>query len=34
MKLLKEKGLDVSTDALTVEEAAAEIMAHRRELHV
>ena len=34
MKLLKEKGLDVSTDALTVEQAAAEIMAHRRELHV
>ena len=34
MKLLREKGLDVSTDALTVEEAAAEIMAHRRELHV
>ncbi|MBQ9033239.1 MAG: energy-coupling factor transporter ATPase [Lachnospiraceae bacterium] len=34
MKLLKERGLDVSSDALTVEEAAAEIMAHRRELHV
>lgn len=34
MKLLKEKGVDVSTDALTVEEAADEIMAHRRELHV
>ena len=34
MKLLKERGLDVSTDALNVKEAAAEIMAHRRELHV
>ena len=34
MKLLKDKGLDVSTDALTVEEAAKEILAHRRELHV
>ena len=34
MKLLKDKGLDVSTDVLTVEEAAKEIMAHRRELHV
>lgn len=34
MKLLKERGLDVSTDCLTVQEAAAEILAHRRELHV
>lgn len=34
MKLLKERGLDVNTDALTVKEAAAEILAHRRELHV
>ena len=34
MQLLKERGLPVSTDVLTVEEAAEEIMAHRRELHV
>ena len=34
MKLLKERGLDVNTDVLTVREAAAEILAHRRELHV
>ena len=34
MKLLKERGLDVNTDCLTVKEAAAEILAHRRELHV
>ena len=34
MQLLKERGLDVSTDALTVEEAAAEIMAHWRKPHV
>lgn len=34
MKLLKERGLDVNTDALTVKEAAAEILAHRRDLHV
>ena len=34
MKLLKERGLDVSTDALTVEEAAKEIMAHWRKQHV
>ena len=34
MKLLKERGLDVSTDALTVEEAAKEIMAHWRKKHV
>ena len=34
MKLLKEKGLSVDTQVLTVEAAAAEIMAHRRELHV
>ena len=34
MKLLKERGLDVNTDVLKVSEAAAEILAHRRELHV
>ena len=34
MKLLKERGLDVNTDCLTVKEAAAEILAHRKELHV
>ena len=34
MKLLKEKGLSVDTQVLTVEAAAAEIMAHRRKLHV
>ena len=34
MKLLKERGLDVNTDVLRVGEAAAEILAHRRELHV
>ena len=34
MKLLRERGLQVNTDALTVEQAVAEIMAHRRELHV
>ena len=34
MQLLKERGLPVSTDVLTVEQAAEEIMAHRRELHV
>lgn len=34
MQLLKERGLDVNTDVLTVEEAAKEILAHRRELHV
>ena len=34
MKLLKERGMDVSTDALTVKEAAAEIMAYWRERHV
>ena len=34
MKLLKERGFDVSTDALTVEEAAKEIMAHWRKKHV
>ncbi len=34
MKLLKERGLDVNTDVLRVKEAAAEILAHRRELHV
>ena len=32
MKLLKERGLDVNTDVLKVSEAAAEILAHRREL--
>jgi hypothetical protein len=34
MKLLKERGLDVNTDVLKVSEAAAEILAHRRELSV
>ena len=34
MKLLKERGLDVNTDVLRAKEAAAEILAHRRELHV
>ena len=34
MQLLKERGLDVSTDALTVEEAAAENMAHWRKPNV
>ena len=34
MKLLKERGLDVNTDVLKVSEAAAEILAHRRELNV
>ena len=34
MQLLKERGLDVSTDALTVEQAAAEIMAHWRKPNV
>ena len=34
MKLLKERGLDVNTDVLNVKDAAAEILAHRRELHV
>ena len=34
MKLLKERGLDVNTDVLKVSEAATEILAHRRELHV
>lgn len=34
MKLLKERGMDVSTDALTVKEAAAEIMAHWRKPNV
>ena len=34
MKQLKERGLDVNTDVLRVSEAAAEILAHRRELHV
>ena len=34
MKLLKERGLDVNTDCLTVKEAAQEILAHRKELHV
>ena len=34
MKLLKERGLDVNTDVLKVSDAAAEILAHRRELHV
>ena len=33
MKLLKEKGLSVDTQVLTGEEAAAEIMAHRRQVH-
>ena len=34
MKQLKERGLDVNTDVLRVSEAAAEILADRRELHV
>ena len=34
MKLLKERWLDVNTDCLTVKEAAQEILAHRKELHV
>lgn len=34
MQLLKERGLDVNTDVLTVEEAAKEILAHRRKLNV
>ena len=34
MKLLKERGLDVNTDVLKVSDAAAEILAHRRELNV
>lgn len=34
MQYLKEKGFPVSTDALTVEEAAAEILRAREELHV
>jgi len=34
MQYLKEQGLPVSTEIFTLEEAAAEILAHRRELHV
>ena len=34
MMELKKRGLDVRTDVLTVKEAAEEILAHRRELHV
>lgn len=34
MQYLKECGLDVNTTALTVEQAAAEILKHRRELNV
>ena len=34
MTLLKERGLDVNTDVLNVKDAAAEILAHGRELHV
>ena len=34
MQYLKEQGLHVSTEIFTLEEAAAEILAHRRELHV
>lgn len=34
MRLLRERGLDVNADVLRVKEAAAEILAHRRELHV
>lgn len=34
MMQMRERGLDVRTDVLTVEEAAEEILAHRRELHV
>ena len=34
LMLLRERGLDVNTDALTVGQAVEEIMAHRRELNV
>lgn len=34
MQDLRARGLNVATDALTVEEAAREILAHRKELHV
>ncbi len=34
MALLKERGLDVNTDVLNVRDAAAQILAHRGELHV
>lgn len=34
MTLLKERGLDVDTDVLNVKDAAAQILAHRGELHV
>ena len=34
MNYLKESGLPVKTDMLTVEEAAAEIIAHRNEIPV
>ena len=34
MMEMKKRGLDVRTDVLTVKEAAEEILAHRRELHV
>jgi energy-coupling factor transport system ATP-binding protein len=34
MMQMRERGLNVRTDVLTVEEAAEEILAHRRELHV
>ena len=34
MRLLRERGLDVNADVLRVKEAAEEILAHRRELHV
>lgn len=33
MQYLKEKGLNVRTDTMTVEEAAKEILAHRDQLH-
>ena len=34
MQYLKEQGLPVSTEIFTLEEAEAEILAHRRDLHV
>ena len=34
MRMLRERGLNVNTDVLRVKEAAEEILAHRRELHV
>ena len=34
MRMLRERGLNVNADVLRVKEAAEEILAHRRELHV